>query len=105
MMLQMARLHVGDATTYEEFVMVFQNPKNQHDRNISYPRLRTLAFGPFYFLIYGVWRHVLSYIINLSLFAYLDVLIYEGEAVFMVLKKATRATLVVVQARWVPGEE
>ena len=65
--------------------MVFQNPKNEYVRHISFPRLWTLVFGPFYFLFHGVWRHVFSYLIIFTLFICIDLLRDIEEGNFLVL--------------------
>lgn len=43
--------------------MRFENPANGYVETLSAPFLWALIFGPLYFLIKGVWRHVILYFI------------------------------------------
>lgn len=40
-------------------MMIFENPRNGFRMRIGSPFLCTLLFGPFYFVLHGIWIHAL----------------------------------------------
>ncbi len=47
--------------------MRFQNPTNGYVEVVRIPFIWALCFGPFYFVLKGVWRHVVLYFVLLSI--------------------------------------
>ena len=67
-------------TTNPEVSVQFRNPENNDLKTIFFPRVWALLFGPFYFLIHGIWRHVIIYVALTTFFAYATEM--DSEALF-----------------------
>ena len=51
--------------------MQYINPKDKYTKAVYFPKIWTFIFGPLYFLIHGVWRHILGYAIGFYLTMFL----------------------------------
>ena len=62
--------------------MQYINPKDKYTKAVYFPKIWTFIFGPLYFLIHGVWRHILGYAIGfgLTLFVLFPYLASEANA-------------------------
>ena len=59
----------ASASTIKSDVIKYRNPANGHIEEIGSPALCAFLFGPFYFLVSGIWIHALViFIIAVGLF-------------------------------------
>lgn len=67
--------------------MRFENPANGYVETCTVPFLWALIFGPFYFVLKGVWRHVVLYfVVNSVIFiAWCTIWIVASSASLMML--------------------
>lgn len=63
--------------------MRFQNPVNDYVESASAPFLWAFLFGPFYFVLKGIWRHaVLYFAVNTILF-FLAAILFSGSVLMI----------------------
>ena len=73
--------------------MRFQNPANGYVDNCSVPFLWALIFGPLYFVLKGIWRHVVLYFVVNMVLIWLSLALASGSgliATFVLSQFATQ---------------